>query len=352
MTSLRETLDCLERVGVRYAIRNAPERIDAPLAGDDVDVVVRPRQLADAGRVLRAAGFRRVREHGHAGHQFYVDCDDEGRWLKVDVVSLLRYGDKVLDVEQVLERRMRIDGVWVASQEHRALHAALRAASPPESVTLREKLARQMPVGLRRRGAVVAVLGPDGAGKGSVIACLNASLPVARTVVYFGHRRPAHSESRRALADMPRPAWRETAFILRRAVAVWLRLTRAYVAAWRGHVVLCDRHPLDIAAVLPTRSRAAAAVEQLVLRWLTPRPDAVVTLDASGEELFRRKQEHDPVTLERWRQGYLAVAAGPRGTVVSTAGSLDDTVTAVSQIVWRTFATRNRWSLDGRPRLR
>jgi len=351
MTSLRETLECLERVGVRYAIRNAPERIDTPLAGDDVDVVVHPRQLADADLVLRAAGFRRVREHGHVGHQFYVDCDAEGRWLKVDVVSLLRYGDKVLDVKQVLQHRTRIDGVWVASQEHRALHAALRAAQPRDSVTFLEKVARQLPVGLRRCGAVVAVLGPDGAGKGSVIACLNASLPVARTVVYFGHRRPADSDGRRALTDTPRPVWRETAFVLRRAVAVWLRLVRAYMAAWRGHVVLCDRHPLDVVAVLPTRFRAAAAVEQLVLRRLTPRPDAVVTLDASGEELFRRKQEHDPVTLERWRQGYLEVAAGPRGTVVSTAGSLDDTVTAVSQIVWKTFATRNRWSLDGGTRL-
>jgi len=132
-------------------------------------------------------------------------------------------------------------------------------------------------------------------------------------------------------------------FVLHRAGSSWRRLMRAYAAAWRGHVVLCDRHPLDVVAVRPQRTRMAGAVERLVLGRMAPRPDAVIVLDASGEELFQRKREHDPDTLERWRQGYRGVAAGRRGHVVSAAGRLDDTVSAVSRIVWVAFASRNGW---------
>src|SRR5439155_11457122 len=106
-----------------------------------------------------------------------------------------------------------------------------------------------------------------------------------------------------------------SAFLLRKAIRAWRQLLRGYAAAWRGHIVLCDRHPVEILAILPQRTRTGAVLERILTQRLTPRPDAIVVLDAPAGVLHGRKQEHPIATLERWRSGY-ATAFGPRGAVI------------------------------------
>jgi thymidylate kinase len=195
------------------------------------------------------------------------------------------------------------------------------------------------------------VLGPDGAGKGTVTAALAASLPVGVTQVYLGDRRAqtAVAATTAPAAGTPRTgavqSVREVVFLLRKLAGWTPSLLRAEVAAWRGHVVLADRHPLDAVAVRPERTPVGGAVERFLAVQVVPTPDAVVVLDAPGEVLYRRKGEHTPERLEQWRQGYRSRLV-PRGAVVVDAtGAIEDTVAQARHIVWQALGRRRSWPL-------
>jgi thymidylate kinase len=216
----------------------------------------------------------------------------------------------------------------------------------------------------RRRGPVLAILGPDGAGKGSVIAALERQLPMPVTAVYLGLGasgaiyRPARARPgsplrgwatvalgairgalRRAAAALP-DVVRVSQSRLRQTLTLAARLLPAYVQAWRGDLILCDRHPLEHLALAPPLPRAVAAFERLFLGRLLPWPDAVVILDAPPAVLFARKPEHPVELLEEWRRRYRE-ALLPRGArVVSTDRPLDETVTEVAAIAWEAVCAR------------
>lgn len=348
MPRLRDALDALDAAGVPHCVRNGGRRLEELPPADDLDVLVEGRALRGADRALRAAGFHRLPAPGHGGHRFYVALDDEGRWRKVDVVSTLRYGAERLPVAPLLRRRQQVDGVWVVSDDDEQAHRARRAAGQREPTTLLRSLARRRPAALHRTGPVIAVLGPDGAGKGSTLDGASALLPVGVTRVYLGNRRPDPDGRPVPVTAPPVPRRRaplpvELAFVLRKALHAYRILLTAYAASWRGHVVLCDRHPVEVLAIRPDRSPAAAALERLLFARLLPRPDRIVVLDAPGEVLYRRKGEHDPELLERWRQAYLATFVPP-GAVVDTTGSVEQSVQALLAVLWQETARRQRWT--------
>ena len=278
----------------------------------------------------------------------------------LDIVTALRYGRDVRGTDELISGRRRVDGVWLVSEEHAAQHAAHRAAGRREVTTRWERLARAVPASPRRLGCVVAVLGPDGAGKGTVTAAVAGSLPMRVTQVYLGDRIAQAAGAARAaqqraggghptaVAPPPVSGLRHTAgevwFLLRR-LGRWLPpLTRAMVASWQGHVVLTDRHPLDALAVRPPRTPLAAAFERFIATHLVPAPDAIVVLDAPGEALFARKGEHDPQRLEQWRQGYRDRLV-PRGaTLVDATGAVEDTVAECRRVIWQALSDRRGWS--------
>jgi thymidylate kinase len=266
----------------------------------EVDILLPRSYRREADEALVRAGFRRYRARGIGPHRFYLSCSG-GEWLKLD--------------------------------------AKLDAGGPTLPRPLR-RVARRLPLSMRRTGPVVAVLGPDGVGKGTVIERLRRSIPVGVEVLYFGWRPRKRRGNEPAPARQP-GSLREAAFLVKGWLGSLRKLLGGYAAAWRGAIVLCDRHPLEALAVRPARTLLGAKLERVLATRLLPRPDAIVVLDAPAELLRRRKREHPLEVLERWRRGYRE--AFGEEAIVSTVGPADETVAEVSQIVWRALASRRGW---------
>jgi thymidylate kinase len=183
-----------------------------------------------------------------------------------------------------------------------------------------------------RRGLMVALLGPDGAGKSTTATGIARSFFLPVRVMYMG---PGQAPSAR-----PLPPGLGLAARLSAQQARWLR-ARAH--RLRGRLVLFDRYATD--ALLPAR-RPLGRLGRL-RRWLLghgcPPPDLSVVLDAPGELLYARKGEHGAAALETERRAYLALAARlGRSSVVDATRDADQVRRDVTATIWQAY--RRRWS--------
>jgi thymidylate kinase len=345
---IRSALDRLASEGVAFATRGE-QPIDDPPHGGDVDILVARRDAEPADRALRAAGFHYLESPGHRGHRFYLDFDEESaRWLKIDVNLVPERLDWDLSARDEKHLR-RFAGYRIGTKSDPGLAERLWSAA-----------ARRRPLGRRRQGPVVAMLGPDGAGKGSVIAALRSRIQATVTPVYLGHGELSRAEyarrprARSRVPGGPRQLVRsllsllpsdvhEAQYRLRQVLLAALRVWAVYPYAWRGDIVLCDRHPIEQLAVAPADASRLRDVEHRLLMRLVPWPDAVIVLDAPGDVLFERKGEHTPALLERWRQAYVDVFE-PRGAVVvCNDGELENTLSRASAVLWEALLARRAW---------
>jgi len=301
MTAFGRAIRSLEESGVPYRLRKAPN-------GGELDLWISKKDMPAAEPALRNAGFFSFEAPGQGEHRFFLSFEPaSGAWVKVDV---------------------KLEG---GATFHRG--------------RVRSALARRRPPAARRLGPVIAVLGPDGAGKGTMIRGLVELCPVAVTHVYLGRRkRPASGaglrEEKPSFASRVLP---QSALVIWKALRDLRRLVPAYAAAWRGHIVLCDRHPIEVLAVRPDRSATARRVERFIARHLIPWPDFILLLDAPTGQLRQRKREHPKEVLDRWRRGYVE-AFVPRGAVlISTAGSREQSLRHASRAVWLALRSRRRW---------
>lgn len=180
-------------------------------------------------------------------------------------------------------------------------------------------------------GFHVVFLGPDGAGKSSVVQGVKSKLGsiFPRTQSYRfppsllsrAMRRPEPPPEKRPHGSPPRSFLHSVI----RAVCYWFPY---YVPGYpatvrldlaRGTLVLHDRHLID-ALVDPMRYRYGGPewLLRLICR-LAPKPDMVVLLDAPAEVLHSRKQEVPLEETARQRDAYRALVGSLKNGYVADA---------------------------------
>jgi hypothetical protein len=208
----------------------------------------------------------------------------------------------------------------------------------------------------------VALIGPDGAGKSSIIRRVTERLPVPVRSIYMGvnlessrlmlpttrlaleakRRRGGRPDMVGASLGGGRPTKPGRRGILREArsglrlanwiAEEWFRQGVAWAHQRRGRVVLFDRHFFcdyyanDVAGHRPGRPWTSR-VHGAMLERLYPRPDLVIMLDAPAEVLFARKGEGTVESLERMRRDLLELAPHVRRFVTVDATQDLETVT-------------------------
>jgi thymidylate kinase len=151
----------------------------------------------------------------------------------------------------------------------------------------------------RRRGLTVALLGPDGVGKSTLVAGIKdpLGLPVRKLYMGLGYAGLPR------LARLPIPGSLAGVGLL----TLWWRCLVAHHHRKRGRLVLFDRYTYD--ALLP--GGRGLTKPQRFARWVwahaCPAPDLVVLLDAPGEVVHERRGESEPALLEIARLDFLSL---------------------------------------------
>jgi thymidylate kinase len=217
---------------------------------------------------------------------------------------------------------------------------------------------------MRRRGLLVAVVGPDGAGKSTLVSRLPDAIGHPSLVVYMGvnpesttHALPTMRWAQRrgmaggllpaAVAGVPqRFAARSGGILseLRAAVNYTHRLADLgyrFAAGWRaaraGQAVVFDRYVYDarIDTLLARQPLSARTYARLVMA-LFPDPDLLLILDAPSELLYARKGEHSVAWLDGLRAAYGRLADEVPNSVLIDATQPADQVLRSTAAMIRT----------------
>ncbi|HLJ91860.1 MAG TPA: MATE family efflux transporter [Gemmataceae bacterium] len=201
-------------------------------------------------------------------------------------------------------------------------------------------------------GLHVVFLGPDGAGKSSVIGAVRRQLVGAfpKTARYsfppalLGQLyRRGNGPDQLPHAAPPR-SWLAS---VSRAVLYWFvyhsvgYYGTVRLALASSTLVLHDRHLVD-ALVDPRRYRYAGPSWLLRLIWrFIPKPDLVILLDAPPEILQARKQEVPFAETSRQHEAYRALVGTFRnGHILDAAQPLEQVIAAVNDVVLRHLTIR------------
>jgi thymidylate kinase len=207
-------------------------------------------------------------------------------------------------------------------------------------------------------GLFVAVLGPDGAGKSTVIEGLRKEMAGAFRRTARFHlmpgllQRPSNSGPVTDPHGKPPRSW---LFSLLKLAYYWLDYTLGY---WlrirpllvRSTLVLFDRYYDDL-LVDPRRYRYEGPMWLARLAGrLIPRPNLFIFLDLPAELTHTRKPEVALDEVRKLRDHYLALARSlPNATVVDASRPLEEVIAEAERIVlsYMEHRTRRRLGLDG-----
>jgi len=229
----------------------------------------------------------------------------------------------------------------------------LRASLPRESMQsrLRSRIQDAMRV-LRRlirpTGFIVAILGPDGSGKTTVIEHLEAEFAPAFRGVRRFHLRPHFGRSSGGApvsnphAQEPRGGF--TSFLkigmfLADYWSSWLR--EVMPSKLRSSLIVFDRYYHDL---LVDRRRYRLPERFALPRWISPlipQPDLWLVLDAPAEKLVARKGEISMESARCLTAAYAALADRlPNAVIIDSGGSIEETLQAAVRAVRERLGAR------------
>ena len=225
-----------------------------------------------------------------------------------------------------------------------ALRGAFRAGRPVAwAAEARRRLGRiAHPTGL-----VVAVLGPDGVGKSTLIAGLAQALAPAFRATAMRHLRPGVLLGGRGAATAsphgaaPRGALASAAKLALFAADYWIGFVGDLgPRRVRSTLIIFDRY-LDDLAVDRRRYRLAAGAPARAFAALVPGPDVWLILDAPAAVVRARKPELERAAIERLRARYRVLTTGlPRAHVIDAARPTEAVVAEAAGIVLDHLARR------------
>ncbi|MGH3608887.1 MAG: hypothetical protein ACRDRD_12470, partial [Pseudonocardiaceae bacterium] len=152
---------------------------------------------------------------------------------------------------------------------------------------------------VRRRGGVIVIAGPDGAGKTTLSTALPAAAFGAAAVLHVHHRFRVLPHRENIDVDVTRPqeqhpyprwmSWAKSLYLFVDYQLGWQVRVRPFVR--RGGWVILERGWWDV-AIDQRRYRLRSSGWLLrALGHLLPRPDLVIVLRAPAQVLYSRKPE-------------------------------------------------------------
>ena len=196
-------------------------------------------------------------------------------------------------------------------------------------------------------GVIVAILGPDGAGKSTVVRGLVETFDHSLKVGFWGRKRLFHWRPQVfALAKTAGPVTNPHGKSPRGSVFSMAFLSIAFLDHWIGyilvtrplvakaHLVIFDRYFHDV-LVDPRRYRYGGPTWfAALLSRMAPEPDLVILLDAPEELILARKAELPPVEIQRQRRAYQGVHfKSAQKAVVRTDAGAGPTLCASLEII-------------------
>jgi thymidylate kinase len=201
----------------------------------------------------------------------------------------------------------------------------------------------------RPTGLFVVFLGPDGAGKSTVLAQVKQVVAKSFRRELLFHWRPCVlTRGQPQVGPVnprqhpPRSALKSVAYLLVHFTDYWLGyILRIRPMLARSTFVLFDRYFYDI-PIDPLRFRYGGPMWiPRALNRMVPKPDMVIVLDAPEHALLERKQELELQELGRQRTRYLGIQKEQSNTtVISTTEGVDAAVRDVCSSIVTFLAQR------------
>jgi thymidylate kinase len=312
-----------------------------------------PSQVVAAvlGRRMSSGGVPRLHPADEFWAQLLHCLLDRGRLRERDRAELRALVANVVDEGPVYDRlaaaaRARSVAPELAArgdergllQLARPLAACLERAGPMDRARRRAaRLLTPLVKAVRRPGITVALLGPDGAGKSTLIRSLATTFYYPARTYYlglYGAQRPRLGR----LSSLPGAE----------LIAQIARLWRVYLLAGyhrrRGRLVLFDRHGYEALLTFRSRPSLKRRLRRILVGRLSPGPDLVLVLDAPPELLHARKAEHDPQALARQRAAYRRLATElerrGRGVLVDATADAAAVRRTATALIWQRVARR------------